>query len=1094
MKRPLFLPIFLVCLVPGFSQGYKFKAVNRTTIDSIASSFTKDAQVIDGSMNQQLRSGSPVNPYLSAIQMPQLPDSIKKDSTPVAGLKQAERKPVFIERKRSQLRSSQMISNKDVMYIFFKENPSLNISRPQEQIFIDQINTDNLGMSHIKGVQVFRNIPIYGMDFTFHISSQSERFMGYTLNTALMDTIPAQLKAEEAIRIAENDLKQTTEIKPLSDFMKMMLNYKYPVTESIYYPDKFNTYRISYKVIIRPNVKDEWIYYIDARNGEIIEKFNNTPSAGSNKGTGMDLNNVQRTIDTYEENGVYYMVNTTKHMFNATNFTGTITIYDAHNNPDIYTSNSTASTAVSNSAQWNHPNAISAAYHASLAYDYFLSTFNRNSIDDKGMNMFCVVNVPGQDGQPEDNAFWNTAGAYFGNGKNECFPLAGGLDCVAHEFGHGVVQHTAALEYKYQSGAINESYADIFGSMVDRTNWSIGEKIMKDRFTYPTGFMRDMANPHNGGYSLNDRCFQPAHVSEMFLTQEAPSQYNDQGGVHINSGIPNHAYYLYATSASKEKAEQIFYRALCNYLTPTSKFVDLRIAVLQAAKDLYGEADVQLMANAFDQVGITDDMGSGKPSDLPTNPGQQGLLLTNLDMRDPYGLYKTTNYTSFTPLSTSKMYSKPSVTDDGKYVFFINTNNMIRSLDLTTGQEGAVSTDAGYANVAISRDGKRMAFVTKQQDAKIYVYDFVSQQMSAFQLYNPTTGTGGSQSGGVKFAEAIEFDHTGEYILYDAYNVIGGSLSGDPVDYWDIGMLHVWNNSSNSFGSGQIAKLFSALEPGVNIGNPTFSKNSPYIIAFDYMNSKNEFATFGMNLSTGDLKVMFTNTTTAFPNYSMDDKTMAFASYNATTPFTAYAALGNDKISISGQGVLIANYATFPIFYGTGARQLGTKPSAAFSAAVRSGGAPLEVQYLDLSDNKPNRWSWEFEGGVPVVAVTQNPIVYYNNPGTYKVKLTVYNDYGNDFIEKQSYITVSATGIHTLAEESILIYPNPADDYIWVRGAGHQAQGVKLLDITGKVIPIPVAGENNDIRIDVSGLNTGLYLLQITLPEDKVITLKIMKK
>ncbi len=1085
MKTFIFTLCCSILCISANAQGSKFKAVNRTASDSVAGLFTKGAQVIDASANPQLRSDNPLNPYLSAIQLPQLPDSIKKDPTSAVILKPAEKKPVVIERKRSQLRSAQMMSNEEITYTFFKETPSLNINRPEEQIRINRIDTDNLGMSHVKGVQLFRNIPVYGMDFTFHISSQNELFMGYTLNPASIDTVSARLKAEEAIHIAENDLNQTREIKPLNNFMKKMLKYERPVATSLYYPDKFNIYRISYKVIIRPNFKDEWIYYIDAQNGAIIEKYNNTPSAGPTKGTGIDLNNVQRTVDTYEENGLHYMVNTTKPMFNAANFTGTIIIYDAHNNPDIYTSNSTASTAAANSAQWNNPHAISAAYHASLTYDYIKNTFNRNSIDDKGMDMFCVVNMPDQNGQDFDNAFWNTAGAYFGNGQTDCYPLAGGLDCVAHEFGHGVVQHTANLEYKNQSGAINEGYADIFGAMVDRTNWTIGEKIMKNRMNYPTGYMRDMSNPHNGGQQLWEGGWQPAHVSEMYLGQE------DNGGVHINSGIPNHAYYLYATSASKEKAEQIFYRALSNYLTPTSKFVDLRIAVLQATKDLYGDADVQLMANAFDRVGISDDTGSGKPTDLPTNPGQQGLLLTNLDTRDPYGLYKTTNYSSFTPLTTSKMYSKPSVTDDGKYVFFVNSSNVIRTLDITTGQERAVSNDAGYANVAISRDGNRMAFVTTQQDAKIYVYDFVSQQMSAFQLYNPTTGTDGAQSGGVQFAEAIEFDHTGEYILYDAYNIVGGSLSGEPVDYWDIGMLHVWNNNGNSFGSGQIAKLFSMLEPGVNIGNPTFSKNSPYIIAFDYMNKNQEYATFGMNLSTGDLKIMFTNSTTSFPSYSVDDKTMAFASFNAA-PFAGYVALGDDKISIAGQAALIANYATFPIFYGTGARQLGVKPSAAFSADVRSGGAPLEVQYLDLSDNKPNRWSWEFEGGVPVVAATQNPVVYYNNPGTYKVKLTVYNDYGNDFVEKQSYITVGTSGIQDTPKETISVYPNPAKDYVWVQGTGHKVQDVKVLDVAGKVIPVSFANENDEIKIDISKLNAGIYVLQINTQQG-VISRKIMK-
>ncbi len=445
---------------------------------------------------------------------------------------------------------------------------------------------------------------------------------------------------------------------------------------------------------------------------------------------------------------------------------------------------------------------------------------NRNSLDDKGMDMFCVVNFPEENGQACDNAFWNGSGTYFGNGNIHFFPMIRALDCVAHEFGHGVTQFTANLEYQGQSGAINETYSDIMGALLDG-NFTVGEDIIKNRNMYPTGFMRDMSNPHNGGSSVYDQGWQPAHVSEMYLGNE------DNGGVHINSGIGNYVFYLYATAASMEKAGKIFYRALCNYLTKTSKFIDLRIAVIQAANDLYGDADAKLLGEAFDRVGITDDAGSGNPGDLPTNPGQQILLLTSLDPYDSYGLYKTSDYYNFTPLTYSKMNSRPSVTDNGNFMLFINTYKKIRGLDFTTGNEYDISTDAGYANVAVSRDGSRMAFVTTQQDAKIYVYDFISEQMAAFQLYNPTTGSGGAQSGGVQFAESIEFDLTGEYLIYDAYNIIGGSMGGSQISFWDIGILHVWDKSTESFGSGQISKVFSALSPGESVGNPTFSKNSP---------------------------------------------------------------------------------------------------------------------------------------------------------------------------------------------------------------------------------------------------------------------------
>lgn len=1056
MKRLFIFSLLLVSVVAGFGQGSKFKSVNRIPIDSTTgtSSFIKDAIHINGSLSPQLSPGAAGNSY-GTLNPLQLPGQISTDSASVIPMQPVERKPAHIRRNRSQSYPVTVKNDREMLHDFFKEAPLLHIDTPEKQIRVETVHKDHLGISHLKGIQLFRDIPVYGMEFTFHISSQEETFMGYTLNPALIDTLPAQLTKDDAIRITKTDLGKTVKIQE-------------PLTaDAIYYPDRFHNYRISYKVIIRPNFRDEWIYYIDARTGEILHKFNNTPSAGPAKGTGLDLKNVQRTVDTYEENGIHYMLNTTKSMFNATNFSGLIQIYDAHNNPDIYTSNSTASLAASNSAQWNNPHAISAMQYVSQTYDYLKNTFNRTSYDDKGMNMICVINLPDENGQSYDNAFWNGSGIYFGNGSSSFLPLIRGLDCVAHEMGHGVVANTANLEYQNQSGAVNEGYADIFGSMVDRANWSIGEDIIKDRNNYPTGFLRDMSNPHNGGSRLGDGGWQPAHVSEMYLGDQ------DNGGVHINNTIPSHAFFSYATSSSKEKAEQVFYRALCNYLTSTSKFVDLRLAVIQSAKDLYGDAEAKLVAQAFDKVGVMEDAGSGTPGDLSTNPGQQSLLLTNLANNDPYGLYKTSDFSTFTPLTYSRMKSKPSVTDNGSHVFFVDANSNIGFVDLNTGQQGLIANDGAYANCAISRDGNRLAFVTTAQDAKIYVYDFVSQTIAACQLYNPTTGSGNTQSGGVMFAESIEFDHTGEYILYDAYNVIGSSLGGATIDYWDMGLVHVWNNNANTFGSGQISKLFAALEQGVSVGNPTFSKNSPYIVAFDYMDTNQNFATFGMNLSTNTMNMLFTNSTTSFPNYSINDNAIAFASFN-NAPFTGYVALGADKISITGQGIPIATYATFPVFYGTGARPLGQKPATAFSVDVRAGGAPLIAQFVDLSENAPTSWSWTFAGGVPATSTAQHPKVTYNLPGTYPVKLTATNSYGSHEVVKQGYITIGTTGMDETAAMTVSVFPNPASTSVTVSGTWTKTPVFRLFDSIGR----PVI-ETKETTFDISSLPAGIYLLSI---------------
>lgn len=212
----------------------------------------------------------------------QLQGDTKMDPVSAPKLKQVEPQSVSIERER---KLPQLSSAQEIMFAFFRETPQLHVPKPEMQIRIDTVEVDNLGVTHVKGTQLFRGIPVYGMDFTFHISPQNERFMGCTMDTALIDVVPLRLNAEEAIRIAESDLSLTTVINAPTEQMKEMLNYERPVSEAIYYPVHLKAYRYCYKVVIRPNFRDEWIYYIDSNNSEVIEKYNNTPSGSSNMGT-----------------------------------------------------------------------------------------------------------------------------------------------------------------------------------------------------------------------------------------------------------------------------------------------------------------------------------------------------------------------------------------------------------------------------------------------------------------------------------------------------------------------------------------------------------------------------------------------------------------------------------------------------------------------------------------------------------------------------------------------------------------------------------------------------------------------------------------
>jgi Zn-dependent metalloprotease len=203
-------------------------------------------------------------------------------------------------------------------------------------------------------------------------------------------------------------------------------------------------------------------------------------------------------------------------------------------------------------------------------FDYYSNTFGRDSYDDAGGDLIASINFCETPGTPMRNAYWNGSQMVFGDG------YASSLDITAHELTHAVTEQTAGLEYQCQSGALNESMSDIFASNVDDDDWQIGENL-------PGGAIRDMEHPEDGDPP------QPAHVDDFNDMPNDGSPFSDHGGVHYNSGIPNHAYYLMVKAIGRDAAEAIVYRALTEELGPDSGFEDFRTASLAVAAKMWGE-------------------------------------------------------------------------------------------------------------------------------------------------------------------------------------------------------------------------------------------------------------------------------------------------------------------------------------------------------------------------------------------------------------------------------------------------------------------------------------------------------------------------
>lgn len=254
---------------------------------------------------------------------------------------------------------------------------------------------------------------------------------------------------------------------------------------------------------------------------------------------------------------------------------------------------------------------VNEAYdNAGITYDFYNEVFGRNSIDAAGMALVSVVHY----GENEDNAFWTGDKMLYCDGGIIFGSTTQDIDVAAHEFTHGVIQYESRLEYRDQSGALNESFADVLGILtqqrfnnetVEGANWWLGGDILapalKERGVRGIRTLTKDKAYEDDPLLGTDR--QPKHMRDLYTGTA------DRGGVHINSGIPNHAFYLVATELGGnawETAGAIWYKTL-RALSYYSNFEDAAEVSYQIAGADYGtnSREQQAVGKAWAEVGLT---------------------------------------------------------------------------------------------------------------------------------------------------------------------------------------------------------------------------------------------------------------------------------------------------------------------------------------------------------------------------------------------------------------------------------------------------------------------------------------------------------
>jgi Zn-dependent metalloprotease len=424
------------------------------------------------------------------------------------------------------------------------------ITDQHSQLELVNVDKDKLGFQHYKYQQLQHGLPVFGQQLIVHAQGDNVTAVGGHVTPNIPEAEPKLSGVEAGQRaIAATKPGITAGADQLRALGDQQLGY---------YTDKDGAPHLAYQVVVGAREDQRWQMYVDARSGDVLDKWSL-----------VDTELVRETVDT--KSG--------KVRKEGDPATGDAALDAAHD-------------------------------FAKGVYDFYNTKYGRDSIDGKGMKLKSVVHY----GNHYNTAFWNGSQMTYGDGDGKMFiPFSLGSDVVGHEMTHGVTERTAGLRYQSQSGALNESWSDVFGNLIEKwidkqagkperdPNWLIGEEIFTPGVDGDA--LRSMSAPGTAYKGDN----QPSNMKDYNRTG------SDNGGVHTNSGIPNKAAYEVAKAIGQDKLSDVWFRALTTYMTPSTQFADAANFTVQSAIDLYGagSTEAKAVADAWTSVGLIPSLKPG---------------------------------------------------------------------------------------------------------------------------------------------------------------------------------------------------------------------------------------------------------------------------------------------------------------------------------------------------------------------------------------------------------------------------------------------------------------------------------------------------
>jgi Zn-dependent metalloprotease len=957
--------------------------------------------------------------------------------------------------------------------------------KANERLFFCNKEKDKYGFVHYRFQQYYENIKVEGGQYIVHEKNGNViSANGFWLDGLNLDVVPkiteknaltkALLSANALVykwQVPEEELllKKSTGNNKSTYFPKAELSI---VAKNFDYKNR--EYHCCYKFEIYASspLMHNFIY-VDINDGEVIATENricsiDVPATAVTKYSGSQL----ITVDSVSP-GSYRLRETSRgqgietyNMHNSTNFAG-------------------ATDFTNSTSLWNTTtNYDNAAYdvHWGLqsTYDYYLNLHNRNSVDNMGMKLTSYVHY-GAPGTFEASHI--SSGEFaFNDGTN----VAGGykpytsLDICAHEYTHGVTEFSAALHYGSESGALNESFSDIFSACVEfykkpaTANYLLGDEVGVTPGTY----FRNMGNP-------NLKSHPDTYGGTFWSTSPA-----DFGGVHINTGVQNFWFYLLCNggvgtndlgnnynvaSITMSKAQLIAYRSLTVYLTPFSNYADARFYSIKAAEDLYGVCSPEVVAvtNAWYAVGVGTSYNALADANFVSNSTYSCSLPIGITFQNR-SINATTANWDFGDGTTSTLMNPTHVYN----------NSGIYSVKLRVG--GNCGNDSIIMNSLITINAPVAPSVIQDSVCGPGVLNLSASGSGTLNWYSAPSG-GASIQTGTNYVTPVLNSTTTYYVD----NQTPGTTSNVGPTVWagQFGDLH------------KHYMRFNVLQNSILVS----VKTNSYIAGTRNIVLKNNqgvtIQTATVNLPIGPVTINLNFLVPAGIGYALGGDSLYFAFDGSNT---AYPYTLPNVASITGNTLSNAVY----LFFYDWQFQTNACSSERSSVSGLVYSNPLVTLNTSLYDTLcESDASVVLSGGLPagglysgigISAGSFDPSI--SGAGLFPITYSYTDSHGCSGVSSTSNINVISTvncaiGINkgNNLQQGISLYPNPAKDFINVTGITSTRNDGKLFvtNAIGQVLiseKISIQNNSYKTKLSVANLPCGVYFITLEFEGKKSIS------